>query len=67
MKDWINKTIVEENENLNKVKIEKEKKEKKKMLKIVNKILIVKTVTKNKEITYMSLVVYCIYSLGLGP
>ena len=23
MKDWINKTIVEENENLNKVKIEK--------------------------------------------
>ena len=34
------------------------------MLKIVNKILIVKIVTKNKEITYMSLVVY---SLGLGP
>ena len=37
------------------------------MLQIVNKILIVKIVTKNKEITYMSLVVYCIYSLGLGP
>ena len=30
MKDWINKTIVEENENLNKVKIEKKKKRKKK-------------------------------------
>ena len=35
------------------------------MLKIVNKILIVKTMTKNKGITYMSLVVYYIYSLGL--
>ena len=37
------------------------------MLKIVNKILIAKTMTQNKENTYMSLVVYCIYSLGLGP
>ena len=37
------------------------------MLNIVNKILIVKTMTKNKEFTYMSLIVYCIYSLGLGP
>ena len=37
------------------------------MLKMVNKVLIVKIVTKNKEITYMSLDVYCIYSLGLGP
>ena len=29
MKDWLNKTIVEENENLNKVKIEKKRKKKK--------------------------------------
>ena len=36
------------------------------MLKIVNKILIVKTVSKNKEITYMSLVVYYCGAKGSG-
>ena len=34
---------------------------------MLNKVLILKIVTKNKEITYMSLDVCCIYSLGLGP